>query len=97
MNTAIILNIWRKRWVRFSVYAALMLIILLVAAPYAARYNLEQWLANNGAARAEIADIDINPFTGTVSLKGMDVKFGGQSGPAQYQTKPFVTVRARIR
>ena len=78
MNTETNANLWRRRWLRFSVYTAIAIIILLIALPYAARYGLEQWLENNGADRAEIKDIDINLFTGTVALKGADVTLGGQ-------------------
>jgi len=72
-------NPWRRRWVRICVYIAVLVAIVLIGLPYAARYALEHWLKENGAEQANIKDIDINLFTGTVSLKGTDVKYGGHT------------------
>ncbi len=72
-------NLWGVRWFRILVYVALAVAILLISLPYAARYAVTNWLEENGADKASIKDVDINIFTGKMSLEGMDVRYDGRT------------------
>jgi hypothetical protein len=62
----------------------LILIVLVVIAaglvfiPYGTRYLLTRWLIDNGADEAIVEQVTINPFTGRVSLQGVDVTRNGK-------------------
>lgn len=66
-----------RSW-KWRIFLALFLFVglFLTLLPVAAKYYLASWLTENGADTVEISDIDINLFTGTVSLKGIDVRKG---------------------
>ena len=79
MNNPFSSSIWRRRWVRYSIYGLALIAVVLISLPFAAQYYLEHWLVENGADQADFKDIDINLFTGAVELKGANVKIGGRT------------------
>ncbi|MFW2365250.1 MAG: DUF748 domain-containing protein [Desulforhopalus sp.] len=69
----------KTRWFKISagIIAAVALILLLL--PFGAKYYLVGWLEDNGADRAVIEKLRYNPFTGSVTLGGVDVQGGNKS------------------
>ncbi len=53
-----------------------LVITFVVLLPVGVKMYVTSWLKNNGADTADINDIDINLFTGTLRLKGVDIKKG---------------------
>ncbi|MFX3658289.1 MAG: DUF748 domain-containing protein [bacterium] len=51
--------------------AGLLLSGVLIALPLVAASYVEAWLRDNGAADARIDDVDINPFAGVVTVRGL--------------------------
>ncbi|MEE4135837.1 MAG: hypothetical protein V2I32_07160, partial [Desulforhopalus sp.] len=71
-----------KRRKKPIILLLLIVLGLAVAAmalvPLAARYALTKWLIDNGADSAVVEKVTINPFTGEVSLQGVDVTRNGK-------------------
>ncbi len=63
----------KRRWPKVVAVITLLIIGLLIALPYAVRYSLERWLVDNGAESAEIKEVKLNLFAGTVAIKGLKV------------------------
>lgn len=51
--------------------------LVLAALPYALGYGLRYWLTHHGAERVGLVDVDFNPFTGRLALKGLVVVVDG--------------------
>ncbi|WP_028583802.1 DUF748 domain-containing protein [Desulfogranum mediterraneum] len=70
-------RLWRKPLVR--VCAALLVLgaIALLVIPVAGKHYLQKWLLENGADQALVDRVQLNPFTGTVGLRGADIQRGG--------------------
>lgn len=68
-----------KRWIKITagITAAIALVLLLL--PLGAKYYLVKWLEENGADSAAIEQLRYNPFTGRVTVGGVDVQGGDQS------------------
>ena len=52
----------------------LIVALVLVGTPFALKWSLERWLADQGAVEIEIDDIDFNPFSGQVAVKSMSYR-----------------------
>ncbi|RPJ09906.1 MAG: hypothetical protein EHM37_15030, partial [Deltaproteobacteria bacterium] len=69
----------RKKTVPLLILIVLVVIAAgLVFIPYGTRYLLTRWLIDNGADKAIVEQVAINPFTGRVSLQGVDVTRNGK-------------------
>lgn len=68
-----------KSWkVRGLLVFCVLIIAFVSLLPIGVRVYVTSWLKNNGADTADIHDIDINLFTGTLRLKGVDIKKDGK-------------------
>jgi len=54
-----------------------ILALVFLVLPLGIKYSLSQWLLAKGADSATISRVRINPFLGTLSLEGVNVKIGG--------------------
>jgi len=57
-----------------------VLLLLLSLLPVAIRLGAVSWLQDHGAPRAEIENIDLNPFTGTFAIEGLSAGDGLKIG-----------------
>ena len=69
--------LWKKTWFFIFCTFIFSLAAFLIVLPMAAKYYLGKWLLDNGADRAVIESVRINPFTGKVGLQGVTVQIGG--------------------
>ena len=72
-------ELWRNRLSRYSILIGLGILLIFLAMPIASKYFLKQWLLNNGADRATIGKIKINPFEGRLYLANVFIKRHGQT------------------
>ncbi len=72
-------NILRRRGVRILITFTAIFSLFLLLAPMGLRYGAKQWLLNNGADEVVIHKIRLNPFTGSVTIQGVDVTKGAKS------------------
>lgn len=63
-----------KRSLTLFTLVLLLAVVLLVAAPFAIRHYASAWLLENGGEQVEFQDVDFNPFTARLVLKGLLVK-----------------------
>ena len=57
----------------------ILAVLGILAVPVASRHYLTRWLLANGADQAVIGRVRFNPFTGTASLEGVDVRQQGKT------------------
>lgn len=69
---------WKRPIIKTVCAVALAAILLLLFLPVGTRYYLVRWLEENGADSAVIDSLRYNPFTGSISLHGMEVLAKGQ-------------------
>ncbi|HHD56458.1 MAG TPA: DUF748 domain-containing protein [Desulfobulbaceae bacterium] len=69
--------LWKKTWFLLLCGLLLSFTAFLVLLPVATKYYLGKWLIDNGADRAVIEHVRINPFTGKAGLQGVTVRMGG--------------------
>ena len=69
--------LWKKTWLLTLCGFLLSLTAFLVILPVATKYYLSKWLIDNGADKAVIEHVRINPFTGKAGLQGVTVQIGG--------------------
>ena len=68
----------RKTWFRVCSGLAVLIAVFVFLFPIGAGYFAGQWLMKNGADKAAINRITLNPFTGTASVIGIDVLKNGK-------------------
>ncbi len=68
--------LWKKTWFLILCGSLLSLVVFLGILPVATKYYLSKWLLDNGADRAVIEHVRINPFTGKADLQGVTVQIG---------------------
>jgi outer membrane protein OmpA-like peptidoglycan-associated protein len=51
-------------------------ILALILIPYGIRYSAKRMILAKGGDEANIEDVDFNPFTGRLALKGVNIKVG---------------------
>lgn len=61
-------------WLLASGLLLLLVVMVLIAIPYAISYGAKQWILENGGHRVQVEDVDFNPFTATLALKGVQVQ-----------------------
>jgi hypothetical protein len=69
----------QNRWLRRGLAAVAFLGLLLLFPPFVLKYYAVRWLQDNGADKAEIHSLWLNPFLGKLQLKGVNVEVGGVS------------------
>ncbi len=62
-----------KKWARRSSVAGLLFIAFVSLLPIVMEFAAEKWLKDNGAAYADIGDIDFNIFTAQLSIINLNV------------------------
>ena len=67
----------QKTWFLILCGFLLSLTAFLIILPVASKYYLSKWLIDNGADKAVIEHVRINPFTGKAGLQGVTVQIGG--------------------
>ena len=67
----------KKKWFLIVCAFLFSLAAFLIILPVAAKHYLGKWLLDNGADRAVIEKVRINPFTGKLGLQGVTVQIGG--------------------
>lgn len=72
-------TILKKRGVKICLGVAAAVVVLLLLLPVAAKYYLADWLEKNGADRATIETLRLNPFRARITLNGMAVQAAGRS------------------
>ena len=73
------------RWLLYCITAlALFSISAIISAPYLAKYYLRDWMLDNGADTASVGKITINPFTGRLTMQGLDIKQDGKTPAAGF-------------
>ncbi|VAX00360.1 hypothetical protein MNBD_GAMMA20-454, partial [hydrothermal vent metagenome] len=63
----------RRRWIIITTAFVLVVISVLVLLPMGLQVGLRQWLLENGGDRVQVADVDLNLFTGTLQLEGVSI------------------------
>jgi hypothetical protein len=65
-----------RRW--FVVIMALIAVfgLIIILLPYGIRYAGQRWLVGHGASEAQIQHVAFNPFTGRMSLQGIQATIG---------------------
>lgn len=69
--------LYRRRWFRRSLVAFAVLVIVLSLLPVAIRYAAIHVLQDQGIQHVEIADVDLNLFTGEVGLTDVGISGDG--------------------
>ena len=62
----------RRRWIILTAFV-LVVISVLVLLPVGLQVGLRQWLLENGGERVQVADVDLNLFTGTLQLTDLSI------------------------
>lgn len=70
---------YQKRWVKVCGALLVLLPVLYFTALFGAKSYLTKWFIQNGADTAVIEKLWFNPFTGRLSVQGVDVQSGGES------------------
>ena len=68
-----------KRWFRVTAILVCLLAGILIGTPFLLKYYAKQWLLENGGDKVVFEDIDFNPFTATLALKGLEVQADSQT------------------
>jgi hypothetical protein len=66
---------WLKLILSFTVVIGGLLILM----PFAIQYAAQKWLQDNGADEAVLDDVDFNPFTAELVIKGLSVTARGKA------------------
>jgi len=61
----------RRRWLRVIIVVLALFGLCISALPYGIGYGLQWWLKKQGATEARVADVDFNPFTGRLVIRGL--------------------------
>lgn len=62
-----------NRWFRFFSVILILVLVFLIGTPLLIRHYAVQWLGEHGAEQVQFQDVDFNPFTATLLLKGLSV------------------------
>ncbi|MBM9605015.1 DUF748 domain-containing protein [Desulfopila inferna] len=66
------------RTVRYSLLVAAVAALLFIILQMSSKYLLRQWLLENGANSVAIEKMYLNPFTGRLTLNGVDIEKSGE-------------------
>ena len=62
-----------NRWFRFFSVILILVLVFLIGTPLLIRHYAVQWLGEHGGDQVQFQDVDFNPFTATLLLKGLSV------------------------
>ncbi len=62
----------RRQWIIITTLT-LVVVSVLVLLPMGVQVSLRNWLLENGGDRVQVADVDLNLFTGTLQLEGVTI------------------------
>lgn len=62
---------WKINWIRRSLIAAAIILLILVLIPFGIQYGISQQLEKMGASQVSIDDIDFNPFAGRFEINSL--------------------------
>jgi len=68
-----------KRWLLVSSLLLAAVLALLVVTPLLIRHYAAEWLRQHGGEQVQFQDVDFNPFTATLLLKGLRVAVNDQT------------------
>ena len=63
-----------KRWFRVTAILCFLLAGILIGTPLLLKQYAKQWLLEHGGDEVVFEDINFNPFTATLVLKGLEVQ-----------------------
>lgn len=66
--------IWERSWFRVISVFVIIIVLILTALPFIISNTMKSWLLENVADSVSIENIDFNPFTGTATVYGLDVR-----------------------
>ena len=66
----------RRRWLRVIIVLLALFGLGIAGLPYGIGYGLQWWLKQQGATEAQVADVDFNPFTGRLTIRGLHASAG---------------------
>lgn len=72
----------RRPWLRAIIVLLALFGLSIAALPYGIGYGLQWWLKKQGAAEAQVTDVDFNPFTGRLVIRGLR-SGAGEAGALQ--------------
>ena len=61
----------RRQWIIIALTLAVISVLVLL--PMGVQVGLRNWLLENGGDRVQVADVDLNLFTGTLQLEGVTI------------------------
>ena len=68
---------FEKRWVKVAAISIIVLAVIVTLLPVVARLVIQDWYQEQGVESVKIEDVDLNLFTGTFALEGVEVKDSG--------------------
>ncbi len=68
-----------KRWFQLTILLACLSAGILIGTPFLIKHYAKQWLLENGGEQVIFEDIDFNPFTAALILKGLEVRSDSQA------------------
>ncbi len=72
-------SFWKRRSVRLLTGLIACTILFLIALPIGTKLYLQKWFVENGADKATIEKVRLNPFTGVAALHGVDIQKDGKT------------------
>jgi len=69
--------LYRRRWFITLLVLTLLFFVILLLLPVGIGYGVKSWMLGQGAEEVQIEDVDFNPFTGTLALRGLQVSANG--------------------
>jgi outer membrane protein OmpA-like peptidoglycan-associated protein len=72
-------SFFRKPWFRIMLGVLALIALFLICLPIGFKKGLQYWLLQNGAEKAVIENVSINPFTGHLTIRGMEVSREGKN------------------
>jgi len=79
-----------RRWLLLATLILIVVLAALVGTPFVIKRYAVDWLEEHGGQRVSFQDVDFNPFTATLLLKGLTVSVDDQT------TLAFETAGARL-
>ena len=62
-----------RRWLRLSLWLSALLVALLCALPFGLRLGAEYWLNGQPDMSAQLGDVDLNLFSGSLQLEDVEI------------------------
>jgi len=66
--------LYKRTWFRILISLLVLFLLLISVLPYGIQYGIQDWFKQQGADSAKVEDVDINLFTGKLSIRKLLVK-----------------------